>query len=43
MPVGETQSVERETQGWVSPDLQAEQESEAQQARRATGRARKRS
>ncbi len=29
MPVGETRSVERETQGWVSPVLQAEQDSEA--------------
>ncbi len=43
MPVGETRSVERETQGWVSPVLQAEQDSEEQQARRATGRARRRS
>ncbi len=38
MPVGETRSVERETQGWVSPALQAKQDSEARQARRATGR-----
>ena len=43
VPAGETRSVERETQGWVSPVLQAEQDREAQQARRATGWARKRS
>ncbi len=36
--MGETQSVERETQEWVPPDLQAKRDSKAQQARRATGR-----